>query len=207
MAASRTKSDTRDETKLLLELTELWHERGIDLPTRTVYLGTESVDDSGESGVDARLAERVQKNLHVLEAVSHAPITLLLNNVGGDVYHGLAIFDAIRESSCEVHAIVRGHAMSMGSWILQACDRRSMSAHATQMIHCGYDGFVGHSRTFEKWAAEAKRLTQLMESMYLARIREKKPRFSLTDLRELLDHDTFLSAERSVELGLADEVL
>ncbi|MEO9196307.1 MAG: ATP-dependent Clp protease proteolytic subunit [Polyangia bacterium] len=200
------KSETREETKLLLDLADTFHDRGLYLPTRTIYVGSETVDDSGDSGVDGRLAERVLKNLHLLECVSNAPITLLMNNGGGDEYHGLAIIDAIAESPCEVRCIVRGVAMSMGSWILQACDWRVMGPHSTQMIHVGSWGYVGHARTAKKWAEEAERTTALMERTYLRRIREKHPKYAIEDLRQMLDHDTFLDAHASIAMGLADAV-
>jgi len=204
--ARTTKSELRDETKLLVDLAELWHERGLSLPTRTVYVGSETVDYDGSSGVDGRLAERVLKNLHTLEQLSpDAPITLLMDNPGGDEYHGLAIVDAIEQSPCEVRCVVRGHAMSMGSWILQACDRRIMGPRSTQMVHYGTWGYIGHAKTAQKWMEEGKRMDGLMESMYLRRIREKNPAYSLEDLRAILDHDTFLDAAQSIALGLADE--
>jgi len=58
----------------------------------------------------------------------------------------------------------------------------------------------------QRWARECERLDEWMEELYLERIREKKPRFSLEALRGLLDHDTFFTAVQSVELGLADVV-
>jgi ATP-dependent protease ClpP protease subunit len=207
MAAQKTKAELRDETKLMLELAELWHERGLSLPTRTIFVGSEATsEDEGESGVDNRLAERVLKNIHVLERLSGEPITLLINNPGGDIYHGLALVDAIQQTECAIVGVVRGHAMSMASWILQACDRRIMGPLATQLIHYGTAGYIGHPKTFQKWAAEDNRLNSLMEQTYLKRIREKYPTYDLEDLRKMLNFDTFLDANQSVSLGLADEI-
>ncbi len=202
----RSKSELRDETKLLLDMAELWHERGLDLPTRTIFVGSESVDGAGESGVDAKMAERAIKNLHLLARLGDGPIAIILNNVGGDVYHGLAIVDAIKGSGCQVTGYVRGHAMSMGSWIFQSCHRRVIGANATQMIHYGYAGADDHAKTFQRWAREFDRLDRQMESMYLERIREKHPAYELAALRGLLDHNTFLTADASVALGLADAI-
>jgi len=114
--------------------------------------------------------------------------------------------DAIKLCPCEVNGVVRGHAMSMGSWILQACHRRIMGPSAVQMIHYGTWGYVGHAKTAQKWAREGKRLDRMMEDMYLARIHEKQPEYTREALRALLDHDTFLTATESIALGLADDV-
>lgn len=184
-----------------------FHDYGIYVPTRTIYIGTESTTESDEMGVDAVLAERVIKNLLILDTQSQEPITIIINNVGGDEAHGLAIFDAVRSCKSDVTAIVFGQAMSMGSIIFQAASKRIMSPRARQMIHYGTWGFDGHAKTAQQWAKEGEKMDMWMENMYLEKIREKHPKFSLSQLRKMLDHDTFLSAEESVALGLADEIL
>lgn len=199
------RSEERDETKLILELAALAHDKDLFFPDRTIFMGS-TMDHGEESGVDAAMAGTFMKNLHVLQSLSHDPVSVVMNNIGGYVYHGLAIFDAIEATPCDLTILVRGHAMSMGSIILQAAKKRLMGRHSTQMIHYGTDGFYGHSRTFIKVADEAKRINQWMEELYLRRIREKRPRFTLRRLRTMLEHDTYLDASESIALGLADGI-
>ncbi len=187
-----------------------FYECDLFLPSRTIYMGSCSSDWSGnDSGVDFVMAERVIKALHILERTP-APvpeITITMNNPGGDVLHGLAIFDAIRECACPVTIRVKGMAMSMGAWILQAADRRILSPHARVMIHYGYQGHsTNHPKIVQKWAEEYKRLDKLHEEVLLSRIHEKHPDFSRRKLQHLMDFDTILTAHEAVDLGLADEV-
>lgn len=185
-----------------------WHDSGIYIPTRHIFMGSEHSDSElGEGGCDYLMVERVIKNLHILESINKEPITILLNNIGGDVYHGFAIYDAVRV--CESHITIKvfGHAMSMGSIILQAADERMMAPTSRQMIHYGTECYDGHSKTFQKWAKEGAKVNEWMEQMYLAKIQEKHPTFTLEDLQKMLDHDTFLTAKESVKIGLADKVL
>ena len=187
---------------------ELFHDKGIYLPTRTIYMGSvEHSIDSGESGCDGAMAERAIKNLNILDSMSDEPITILMNNIGGDEYHCFAIIDAIQACRSSVVCKVMGHAMSAGSLILQYCDERIMGPLSVQMIHYGTWGANDHSKTFQKWAKEGARVDKWMEEMYLAKIQEKHPTFKISKLRQLLDHDTFLTAEESVALGLADKIL
>lgn len=202
----RTRAEDREEIKLTLELLGTFHDSGLSLMTRTIYMGSESDGHEGETGTDAKMAERFIKNLHVLEFLSDDPVIVIANNCGGDIYHGLAIYDAIKQSSCDVTIKVRGYAMSMGSIILQSADTRIMSRTSTQLIHDGEMGIQAHSRTFIKWGEETKRINNWCAEMYLTRIREKHPSFSMKKLLDMLDHDTFLTAEQSIELGLADEI-
>jgi ATP-dependent Clp protease, protease subunit len=184
-----------------------FHDYKLYIPTRTIYMGSEIIDTEGESGCDAAMAERTVKNLHILDTISSAPITILMNNIGGDEYHGFAIYDMMRLCKSKIIVKVMGHAMSMGSIILQAADERLMAPTSRQMIHYGTWGYEAHAKTSQKWAQEGLKIDKWMEKMYLAKIHEKHPTFTLDKLKEMLDHDTFLTAEESVRLGLADGVL
>ena len=185
-----------------------FHDYSIHVPTRTIFMGSESTDiEMGESGTDSAMAEKAIKNLHLLEALSKEPITIIADNVGGDEYHGFAIYDAIR--ACESHVTIKvfGHAMSMGSIILQAADERIMAPTSRQMIHYGTWGVCDHAKTAQQWAKEGLKIDNWMENMYLDKIHQKNPGFPMAKLKKMLDHDTFLTAKESVNLGLADKVL
>lgn len=184
-----------------------FHEYSLYLPTRTLYMGSEEHDENGESGTDGAMAARLIKNVHLLESINKEPITIIMNNIGGDEYHGFAIYDAIK--SCESHVTIKvyGHAMSMGSIILQAADDRLMAPTSRQMIHYGTWGVHDHAKTAQQWAKEGRKIDIWMENMYMEKILEKNPKFKIKKLKEMLDHDTFLTAEESLELGLCDRIL
>lgn len=186
-----------------------FHDYSIYVPTRTVFMGSEeySIEFDTESGTDGLMAERMIKNLNILEGMNQEPITIIMNNVGGDEYHGFAIYDAIKNCKSHVTIKVFGHAMSMGSIILQAADDRIMAPTSRQMLHYGTWTFDGHAKTAQQWAKEGNKIDEWMENMYLKRINEKHPDFSLSKLKKMLHHDTFLTAQESVNMGLADHIL
>lgn len=185
-----------------------FHEYGLHLPTRTLYIGSVGYDEEGEeAGIDYAMAEKVVKNLHVLDSISNEQITILINNIGGDIYHCFAIYDAVKKCRSKVKIVVIGQAMSSASIILQAADERIMTANSILMIHYGWLGASGHAKTTQKWAKEGQRIDLWMEKMYLKRIREKNPDFRIGRLKNMLDHDTILTAKESVEFGLADKIL
>lgn len=184
-----------------------FHDYKLHIPTRTIYMGSESYDSDGEGGVDGLMAERFVKNIILLDSISSEPITVIMNNIGGDEYHGQAMYDAIKCSRSQVIIKVFGHAMSMGSIILQAADVRIMAPNSKQMIHYGTWAFDGHAKTAQRWAKEGTKIDSWMEKMYLARIQEKNPNFTMEQLKASLDHDTFYTAQESVAMGLADQVL
>lgn len=215
--------------KILSDL-EVFMQYDIHLPTKTLYMGSAGEDwDGGESGVDFVMAERVIKGLHILDAISpEDPITIIANNPGGDWYHGMAIFDAIKNCQSPVHVICRGYVMSMGSIILQAADHRIMSPNARMMIHDGSDGFGGHAKNALVWAAENKEILDDMYRIYYERMkntnRKKLPekvktRFTefgwktgegtginLFEIKQLCTIDLILNPTEAKQLKLIDEI-
>jgi ATP-dependent Clp protease protease subunit len=198
--------------KFSLDEIDKLYEHDLFIPTRTIYMGSFGKDwEEHETGVDFTMAESVIKSLMILETIAPKAgqsddITIIMNNPGGDWYHGMAIYDAIK--SCPHHITIKvyAHAMSMGSIILQAADERVMMPNSRLMIHYGYSGHNNHSKVVQKWAEEDKKIASQMEAIYLEKIREKNPKFTVKKMREMLSFDTILSAEETVALGLADRV-
>lgn len=155
---------------------ERWFDLNLDVKNRTIYMGSMMQDwEGGETGVDNFMAEYIVKAMHVLEGKSSSKeITIIMNNPGGDWFHGMAIYDSIRYSKCPVTIKVYGHAMSMGSIILQAGDKRILMPNSRFMIHYGYDGRYGHAKIFERWADEGKRINHDMENIYLDVMMDKE---------------------------------
>ncbi len=196
-----------EEHRLAAELLQSFHDTGCYLPTRTIYLGSEIVTvNEGESGTDSLMAERFIKNLHFLENMSGEPVTIIQNNLGGDEYACFAVIDAIKQSPCHITIVARGHAMSAGSLIFQAADKRVMGSLAVQMIHYGTWGVHDHAKSAQQHAKEGQRIDTWMESFYLSRIHEKNPDYTLEELQKMLYFDTYLTAQQSIDLGLCDEI-
>ena len=235
--------------KLTKDYIDRWLSNNVDTINRTIYMGSIPNSENTESGVDAFMAESIIKSIYLLETQNAEPITILMNNPGGDFFHGLAIYDSIKAAKSPCTIKVYGHAMSMGSLILQAADHRIMMPNSKFMIHYGYDTHDNNTRTVMKWMDESKRLAYFMENVYLEMMLEKEEKegqgylagvlskimtkqyeleypassrktfnynFSKkketkieeirTILKEILGFDTILSAEETVELGLADEI-
>ena len=210
----------------------------IYLPTRTIYMGSVSSDEcSSESGVDHVMAERVTKTLHILDTYDadarkgEKPISIIMNNPGGDVIHGMGIYDTI--SNCKNHVTIKvvGHAMSMGSIILQAADKRIMTKNSLIMIHYGYGGYTAHAKTSQQWSKWERKYDKWMENMYLEKIgdreitietylnlinkpddipkgnaKNKKITIDKERLEAMLNFDTIIDAETALALNLIDAI-
>lgn len=177
------------------------HDYGLYIPTRTIFM-------FGETEVD--MTSEVIKNLHILENLNLEPITIIMSNVGGDEIEGMGLYDAIKACKSHVTIIVQGHAMSMGSIILQAADTRIMSANSKFMMHYGTPMLADsdlHAKEQHSWFEENKKFTRWMEDFYLEKIKDKKPYYERDDIINKLNFATILDAKETVEMGLADKVL
>ena len=177
---------------------EQWHEYDVYTPARLVYLGGSIDDDTAEIFI---------KNIRLLDHVSNEDITVLIDSEGGSVRSGLAIIDAIKECNSKVITHVIGCAWSMGAIIMQAGDHRKISSNATVMIHVGSDSYPeDHSMNIKRWIKDSERIGKDADDILFNRIKEKKPRFTRKKFEELLVFDTIYTAQKSLEMGLTDEI-
>ncbi len=173
--------------------------------TRTIYIGPV---DSEDYDVNAKMAERAIKNIHILDSKANAPIEILMQNYGGEVTAGMAIYDAIKLCRSQVTIKVFGTASSMGSVILQAADHRLLAPNAKVMIHMGETAHASnHPRNIERQLEQNKLFDKWMIELYLEKMKEKNPELKYKKVEELVTFDKFYSAEEAVAVGLADGII
>lgn len=182
---------------LVRENIDRWFEHNLDVDNRTLYMGSVDSIDGNESGVDSFMTEYFVKGMHVLEAKNHNNVTIIMNNPGGDWYHGMAIYDAIKMAHSHCTIKVYGHAMSMGSIILQAADARVMMPNSRLMIHYGDNQFNNHTKVLEKWMIEERRLCYEMENIYLKVMLEKEEKEGHGHLAKTLNQ--IMSRQKEIE--------
>jgi len=189
---------------------EKFHNDNLYLPTRTIYFGRADIntetDESNE--VNCITAGQVIKNLHILNFLDNkSPITLLLNSPGGSWEDGMAIYDVIKTIKAPVIIVGMGKIYSMASVIIQSAKKRYLMPNSLFMIHDGSEVIVGDSKSVEAWAKNAKEVRETMYKIYYNRMKKKKKRITLKQIEEMCSHDTILTAEEAVKIGLADKIM
>ena len=131
-------------------------------------------------------------------------IQVLLSTYGGDVYDGLSLYDAIKNSNTEVDVTCFGKIMSMGIIILLASKNRKAYRNTTFMIHEISSGAIGKLADLEESVDEAKRLNKVLFDII-----EKETKITKTQLEEVYNkkQDWFLTAEEALKLGLITEII
>lgn len=168
----------------------------IDIRGRTIYL---------DDGIDQDSASLFIKCLRYLDKTT-GDIVVVMNCEGGCVTNGFAIYDAIKSCQNEIIIKVYGCAMSMATIVLQAGDKRIIGKSARLMIHKGEMALNDHVTNVENAVKESKEVEKNMIDIYLDKIQEVNPDFKKSQIQRMMSFDTYLSAEKCLDLGLVDEI-
>ncbi|EJJ0116124.1 Clp protease ClpP [Salmonella enterica] len=136
-----------------------------------------------------------------LKEIKAKTIVVRINSYGGSVFTAQAILSSLKRHPANVKVYIDGIAASAATIIAMAGDKIIIPANAMMMIHNPWTFAAGDS---EELRSIAEMMDKVRDSI-LAAYREKT---GLSDekLIELMDAETWLSADEAVELGFADEV-
>ncbi len=131
-------------------------------------------------------------------------ILFYINSPGGSVTAGMSIYDTMQFVKCDVQTIVLGQAASMGSLLAAAgaVGKRFILPNARHMIHQPLGGASGQATDVEIQARELLRWKEVLTQIY---VRHTGRSFDL--LKTDMERDMFMTADQSVEYGLADKVI
>ncbi|WP_028975042.1 ATP-dependent Clp protease proteolytic subunit [Spirochaeta cellobiosiphila] len=165
------------------------------LKTRTILL-------SGE--VNKELAEKVIRQLLLLEADGDDPIKVFIDSPGGDVDAGYAIFDMIRFVKPEVYTVGMGLVASAGALILLAApaERRLGLPNSHYLIHQPLSGIRGVATEIEIHAKELEKLRAKLNK--LISDETGKP---LEQVEVDTDRDFWMSADEAKEYNLINKIV
>ena len=130
-------------------------------------------------------------------------INLYINSTGGSVFEGSAIYSQLKRHNAKVTVYIDGFACSIASVIAMAGDKVIMSENAVMMIHNAWAVAAGNSQQLRKIADDLDVINKANKAAYLVKSDGK-----ITDeeLTEMLDNETYLSAEDCVKYGFCDEI-
>lgn len=137
-----------------------------------------------------------------LDSITAPTIRVEINSPGGDVFDGIAIYNALRIHPARIVTRVDGLAASIASVIAQAGDHRIMVASSQMMIHNAWGMTVGNQTDHEDMAAVLGMQDEILADIYATKSSKDAAYF-----RGLMNAETWMTAERAVAEGLADEIL
>jgi ATP-dependent Clp protease, protease subunit len=146
--------------------------------------------DNSAQGIQRRLQDVDAETIHV-----H------INSPGGSAFDGVAIGNILKNHKAEIIVHIDGWAASAASVIAVAGNKVIMPENTMMMIHRASTFEYGNAAAFEKTAADLRKIDASLAASYKKRFVGEQ-----SELDQLLDEETFLTAEEAVAFGLADIV-
>ncbi|HIB7641294.1 TPA: ClpP-like prohead protease/major capsid protein fusion protein [Escherichia coli] len=153
-------------------------------------------DEIGFWGVTAK---QFVSELNALGDITH--INLHINSPGGDVFEGIAIFNALKNHSAAITVHVDGIAASMASLIAMAGDTVIMPENAFMMIHKPWGFSSGDAEKMRTYADRLDKLESVMVPVYA-----QKTGKTTDEIAAMLADETWMSGAECLAHGFADQV-
>ncbi|NBW58039.1 ATP-dependent Clp protease proteolytic subunit [bacterium] len=168
------------------------------LKDRVIILDTD-VNDHSASLIVAQL-------LYLESEDPEKDILFYINSPGGSVTDGMSIYDTMQFIKPDVSTIVMGQACSMGSLLAQAGSpgKRMILPNARHMIHQPSGGARGQATDMEIQVREILAMKKNLTQIYVDHNSKSK---TFDELAKDMERDFFMSAQESVDYGLADQII
>lgn len=174
-------------------------EYGIDVERRRILL-------TGQ--VSEEMLNRVLSAAARLNVSPGDVITCDLATVGGCMYNGLGIYDALiqlRKRGAIIRMVGIGYVMSMGVTLMQAASdgERLLTPHATVMIHQGQETVPPdiHPNEHKRLTKEFGRVSKVAFGIIAGRMG-----MNVAAWKKKHAYDTYFDAEGAIKAGLADRI-
>lgn len=143
-----------------------------------------------------------KKDLEALGDVD--TLNLYINSPGGSVFQAQAIYSILKRHSAQKNAYIDGIAASAASFLIMAADKIIMPKNATMMVHNPLTIVIGNAKELRKEADALDKITVGMIESYLSHTSDK---ITEDKLKDLLDAETWLTAQECLDYGFADEII
>ncbi|WP_147296380.1 head maturation protease, ClpP-related [Afipia felis] len=161
--------------------------------------GAANINIYSEIGEYGLSAKDFNESLFALGRPSQLNISISSN--GGDVSQGFAIYNMLARHSAKKVVTIEGIAASMASVIAMAGDEIVMPSNSMLMIHNPWGGVVGDADEVDSFGEALRKMQDQIADVYAKRSGASKAK-----IVELMDAESWLTAQEAVDLGLADRV-
>ena len=155
----------------------------------------------GEIGTWGITANQFVQDLRAMDD-GVSPVIAAFNSIGGDLFDGLAMHNALSRLGERCTGRVDALAASAASVAVCGAHRVVIASNAMLMIHNPWTYAAGDAEDFRHVADVLDQTMEAIIAAYKAKARD----IDEVELRRLVAAETWLTANEAVALGLADEV-
>jgi len=135
---------------------------------------------------------------NALKSVGDGDLIINLNSPGGDAFDGIAIYNRLKKHNGNITINVDGWACSAASVIAMAADELVMGMGSMIMIHEASSLVWGTKTEMRKEADVLDNLEDGIIDIYMT-----KANISREEIRNMMDTETWFSAQKAIEIGFA----
>tara|TARA_R100001129_G_scaffold55966_1_gene38509 strand:+ start:529 stop:1581 length:1053 start_codon:yes stop_codon:yes gene_type:complete len=128
-------------------------------------------------------------------------LNIYINSLGGSVFDGLAIYNALKNHKQKVTTKVQGIAASIASVIAMAGDEIEMAENSLFMIHNPFTMAGGDAKELRKTADVLDKIGEEIAQIYA-----QKTETDIDTLVGLMDAETWFNANETIESGFANSI-
>lgn len=156
----------------------------------------DEAEDERNVGTVEELQDIIRKNKNV------AKIDIYINSQGGSVFEGIGIYNILKRTRAYKRVFIDGCAASIASVIAMAGNAIYMPKSSIQMIHNAWTFAYGNASELRKIADDLDKINTTVVSAYMSRFKGTEE-----ELKELLDSETYLTADECMKYGLCTRVV
>lgn len=123
-----------------------------------------------------------------------------INSGGGDVFDGVAIYNRLKQHKAKKIIYIDGLAASIASIIALSGDEIIMGEGALFMVHLPWTWAMGNRMELDNTVSRLMDVEEQLISIY-----SKKSGLERTEIRSLLEKETWMGADEAIEKGFVDK--
>ena len=140
--------------------------------------------------------------VRALAGVTAKTVTVRINSPGGDVFDGMAIFNALKNYNGKVVTRIEGIAASMASVIALAGKEVQAYANTMYMIHEPYAFTAGNQYSLRELADILEKMSGQMIDIYSSNSAPGK-----REIAQMMKDEAWLTAKEAKEKGFIDTII
>ena len=140
--------------------------------------------------------------VRALAGITAKTVTVRINSPGGDVFDGMAIFNALKNYSGKVVTRIEGIAASMASVIALAGKEVQAYANTMYMIHEPYAFTAGNQYSLRELADILEKMSGQMIDIYSSNASPGK-----REIAQMMKDEAWLTAKEAKEKGFIDTII
>lgn len=139
--------------------------------------------------------DRVNKKLDV---AAGSDVVVNINSFGGDMFEGVAIYNALRQYSGKVTTKIMGIAASAASLIALSGDDIYMAESSFLMIHNAWVFTYGNKNELRETSNKLDQFDNAMADIYTLRMGIGKD-----DVIKMMNEESYIGGTQAIEMGIA----